>query len=556
MDKAMSRRQCSEIPMRPRPASCSSSRLARDRQRCRPLFDRSANRRLSSAAIRRAPTYQAHRQRHDGDHAGDTRRALALVRKHGLDPAAVLDILTGPCRRPGPSNLRRQSRRAALRAAGFRLPLALKDMRLALAEAERRRRPNAVGRRGARSDDRRNRPGLRRARLVGTRADRRGRGRIQPTGARTSRPEAPGGQFQKGRSAKWLVHKRISKSIWILPAPAARVSRVALGTWAIGGWMWGGTDEAESIATIRAALDHGINVIDTAPVYGFGRSEEIVGKAIAEGGLRARVLIATKTGLEWNDGKVSATRAARASSRRSSNSLRRLRTDHIDIYQVHWPDPLVPIEETAAAMQTLLRQGKIRAIGVSNFSVAQMERFRKRCANARACSRPTICSSASIEADILPYCRATDRDVRLWRAVPRPALRPHAGGHANSRATICAAPIRNSASRASCQYLAAVERLDQFAQQSFGKRVIHLAIRWMLDQGITTALWGARHPGQLQPVDEVSGWQLDAAAKSEIDRILNATISEPIGPEFMAPPQRPSFGALEAAQQCPDARVS
>src|SRR5262245_31103076 len=82
------------------------------------------------------------------------------------------------------------------------------------------------------------------------------------------------------------------------------VSRVAIGTWAIGGWMWGGTDEAESIATIRAAVEHGINLIDTAPVYGFGRSEEIVGKAIAEGHLRSRVLIATKTGIEWSGGRV------------------------------------------------------------------------------------------------------------------------------------------------------------------------------------------------------------------------------------------------------------
>src|SRR5262249_5946390 len=81
-------------------------------------------------------------------------------------------------------------------------------------------------------------------------------------------------------------------------------SRVAIGTWAIGGWMWGGTDEAESIATIRAAVEHGINLIDTAPVYGFGRSEEIVGKAVAEGHLRSRVLIATKTGIEWSGGSA------------------------------------------------------------------------------------------------------------------------------------------------------------------------------------------------------------------------------------------------------------
>ena len=89
-----------------------------------------------------------------------------------------------------------------------------------------------------------------------------------------------------------------------IPGTSLRVSRIAIGTWAIGGWMWGGTDEAESISTIRAALGHGINVIDTAPVYGFGRSEEIVGRAIAEARARSRVLIATKAGLEWRDGKV------------------------------------------------------------------------------------------------------------------------------------------------------------------------------------------------------------------------------------------------------------
>ena len=136
------------------------------------------------------------------------------------------------------------------------------------------------------------------------------------------------------------------------------MSRVALGTWAIGGWMWGGTDEAESIATIRAAVEHGINVIDTAPAYGFGRSEEIVGKAIAEGRLRSRVVIATKTGLEWKDGKVFRNASRARIIREVEDSLRRLRTDHIDVYQVHWPDPLVAIEETAEAMHTLFRAGK------------------------------------------------------------------------------------------------------------------------------------------------------------------------------------------------------
>src|ERR1700687_3493857 len=153
-------------------------------------------------------------------------------------------------------------------------------------------------------------------------------------------------------------------------------SRIALGTWAIGGWMWGGTDEKESIATIHAAVERGVNLIDTAPAYGFGRSEEIVGRAIAEGKLRSRVVIATKVGLEWKDGKVFRNASRDRIMREVDDSLRRLRTDYIDIYQVHWPDPLVPIEETAAAMQMLFKQGKIRAIGVSNFSLEQMQRFR------------------------------------------------------------------------------------------------------------------------------------------------------------------------------------
>jgi aryl-alcohol dehydrogenase-like predicted oxidoreductase len=103
-----------------------------------------------------------------------------------------------------------------------------------------------------------------------------------------------------------------------IPGTALKVSPVALGTWAIGGWMWGGTDEAESISTIRAALEHGINVLDTAPVYGFGRSEEIVGKAIAEGRLRSRVVMATKAGLEWQQGLFSAMPVARASCARQT----------------------------------------------------------------------------------------------------------------------------------------------------------------------------------------------------------------------------------------------
>ncbi|SEF10164.1 Predicted oxidoreductase [Rhizobiales bacterium GAS191] len=322
-----------------------------------------------------------------------------------------------------------------------------------------------------------------------------------------------------------------------IPGTSLKVSPVAIGTWAIGGWMWGGTDEAESISTIRAALEHGINLIDTAPVYGFGRSEEIVGRAIADGQLRSHVLIATKAGLEWEDGRVFRNASGARILREVEDSLRRLRTDYIDIYQVHWPDPLVTIEETAEAMHLLFKQGKIRAIGVSNFSVGQMERFR-RVAPLHVLQPPYNLFERGIEADLLPYCRENKIATLGYGALCRGLL----SGRMRPNTVFEADDLRQTDPKflepRFAQYLAAVQRLDRFAEVRFGKRVIELAVRWMLDQGITTALWGARHPGQLQPVDEVSGWRLDAPAKAEIDRILRATITDPIGPEFMAPPER------------------
>ena len=321
--------------------------------------------------------------------------------------------------------------------------------------------------------------------------------------------------------------------------PPLTVSRVAIGTWAIGGWMWGGTDEMESISTIRAALDHGIDVIDTAPVYGFGRSEEIVGKAIAEGRLRDRVVIATKVGLEWKDGNVFRNASRGRIMREVEDSLRRLRTDYIDVYQVHWPDPLVPIEETASAMQVLFNQGKIRAIGVSNFSLEQMQRFRS-VAPLHVLQSPYNLFKREVETELLPYCRKNNIATFGYGALCRGLL----SGRMRSDTAFGGDDLRRTDPKFQQprfgQYLAAVRRLDQLAQERFGKHVIELAVRWMLDQGITTALWGARHPDQLQPVDEVTGWRLDAATKAEIDRILRETITDPVGPEFMAPPARAS----------------
>jgi aryl-alcohol dehydrogenase-like predicted oxidoreductase len=320
-----------------------------------------------------------------------------------------------------------------------------------------------------------------------------------------------------------------------IPATGLRVSRVALGTWAMGGWMWGGTDQRESIATIHAALSQGINLIDTAPVYGFGVSEEIVGAAL--GGVRSQVAIATKAGVEWRDGKILRNASRARIMQEIDASLRRLRTDYIDIYQVHWPDPLVPVEETAEAMRLLYEQGKIRAIGVSNFSVAQMESFRQ-VAPLHVLQSPYNLFERAIEADILPYCRANHIVTLGYGALCRGLL----SGRMRQDTKFEGDDLRGIDPKFQAprfpQYLEAVRQLDELAQRRFQRRVIHLAVRWMLDQGIGVALWGGRHPDQVEAALGVAGWSLSSADRTLIERMVNKAVIDPVGPEFMAPSQR------------------
>src|SRR5262245_33788340 len=161
-----------------------------------------------------------------------------------------------------------------------------------------------------------------------------------------------------------------------IPDISIPVSRVGLGTWAMGGFQWGGSDDDESVRTIHVVLDRGINIIDTAPAYGFGHSEEVIGRAIAERGRRDRVVLATKVGLERRGDDLFRNGTRRQIVEEVELSLVRLRTDYIDLCQVHWPDPQTPYEETAAALRDLEKAGKICAVGVSNYSIAEMERFR------------------------------------------------------------------------------------------------------------------------------------------------------------------------------------
>jgi aryl-alcohol dehydrogenase-like predicted oxidoreductase len=316
------------------------------------------------------------------------------------------------------------------------------------------------------------------------------------------------------------------------------VSRIGLGTWAIGGFMWGGTDEREALETIRAALEHGISLIDTAPVYGLGRAEDLVGRALAQYGNREEVIIATKVGLEWRGDQVFRNSTRARIMKEAADSLRRLRTDYIDIYQVHWPDPLVPIEDTAAAMHELYKQGKIRAIGVSNYSLEQMNLFQQ-AAPLHTAQPPYNLFERDVEKDVLPYCRTHGVSTLTYGSLCRGLL----SGKMNPGSEFQGDDVRKIDPKFQppryAQYLKAVERLDRFAQENYGKRVLEMAIRWTLDQPfVTAALWGARHPKQLTPIADVGGWKLDLPALKAIDEIVREAITDPVGPEFMAPPAR------------------
>jgi aryl-alcohol dehydrogenase-like predicted oxidoreductase len=313
-------------------------------------------------------------------------------------------------------------------------------------------------------------------------------------------------------------------------------SRVGLGTWAIGGWMWGGSDVDESVRTIRSAVERGITLIDTAPVYGFGRSEEIVGGALA-GELRKHAVIATKCGLEWRDGKVWRNSSATRIRTEVEDSLRRLRTDYIDLYQVHWPDPLVPIQETAAVLAALLHEGKIRAIGVSNYSPAQMAEFQK-AAPIHSVQPPYNLFEREAETGVLPYAARHDLAVLCYGALCRGLLT----GNITAATRFGGDDLRRNDPKFQeprfAQYLEAVTLLDRYARERYGRSVLALAVRWVLDAGQTIALWGARRPSQLDPVNDAMSWKLDDEAERRIEAILTQTVRDPIGPEFMAPPAR------------------
>src|SRR5271155_1143597 len=193
-----------------------------------------------------------------------------------------------------------------------------------------------------------------------------------------------------------------------------KVSSVAFGTWQLGG-EWGQFDEDQGIAAIRRARELGINLFDTAQGYGFGASERLLGRALRDDrdNRRDEIVIATKGGLRMTDDGLVRDSSPAWLRRGVEDSLRALETDHIDIYQVHWPDSKVPFSDTAAALQELVDEGKIRHVGVSNFDAAQMAEF-ARTRPAETLQPPYHLFRREIEAELLPYAQKNDIGVIVY----------------------------------------------------------------------------------------------------------------------------------------------
>lgn len=316
---------------------------------------------------------------------------------------------------------------------------------------------------------------------------------------------------------------------------SAEVSRIGLGTWAIGGMEWGEVSDGDAIATCLAMFEHGINLIDTAPIYGHGRAEELVGRAMRQHGQRESFYVATKAGLEWNERGVFANSDPVRLRQEFEDSLRRLDTEYVDLYQIHWPDTTVPVEQTAEVLLGLYEEEKIRAIGVSNFSAAQMDAFRK-VAPLHSNQPPYNLFERAIDDDVLPYCREHGIAVLTYSSLCRSLL----AGRLRLDTKFVEGDVRRVDPKFQPprfeQYLDAVARLGAYAQERFGKSVLELAARWVLDRpGVSAALWGAKRPEQLNAVDGIFGWKLDDAAMAEIDAIVRESVTNPVGPEYLTP---------------------
>lgn len=310
-------------------------------------------------------------------------------------------------------------------------------------------------------------------------------------------------------------------------------SAIGLGTWAIGGWMWGGTDETQSIKAVQAAIDHGITLIDTAPMYGSGVSEEIVGKAIK--GRRDKVVLATKCGLVWhtrqgnhffdhNGVPVHRYLGQDAIIYEVEQSLKRLGTDVIDHYITHWQDPTTPIDETMEALEKLKVSGKIRSIGASNTSADQIKQYIA-AGQLDAIQEEYSMVKRDIENTLVPLCRKNDVSVLSYSSLALGLL----GGKIGPDRVFEGDDQRKDNPRFSMSNRQKVARLMQAIEPASRKHratKAQIVIAWTIQQpGITFALCGARDEKQAAENARAGLIQLDSIDITTINTAIETHLT-------------------------------
>lgn len=320
----------------------------------------------------------------------------------------------------------------------------------------------------------------------------------------------------------------------VLGKTGLEVSRIAFGTWQLSG-EWGSFDERQATDAIRHARELGVNFFDTAQAYGFGRSEEVLGNALRDELNRNRdgLVIATKGGI--NPGGERPRDAGRAWLRQGvEESLRALKLDHVDLYQVHWPDEGTPSEETAGALQELVDEGKIRHVGVSNYDAEQMADF-DRTRPVETLQPPYHLFRRGIEREVLPYTREHDIGVLVYSPLASGLLT----GRLSSETTFESGDWRgqSSAFRGETfrRNLEVVDRLSEFAAAR-GTTVSQLAIAWTLAQpGVHVSIVGARSPRNIESSLAAADVELSEDDLAEIERLTSDGVSvEGAAPEGVA----------------------
>ncbi len=303
------------------------------------------------------------------------------------------------------------------------------------------------------------------------------------------------------------------------------LTTVGLGTWAIGGpwqWGWGPQDDADSVSAIQQALDLGINWIDTAPAYGLGHSEEVVGQAIQ--GRKDGLIIATKCGRVWDDpssGQIHGSLQAWSIRQEVEESLRRLDIDVIDLFQIHWPQPDEDIEQAWEEIARLVEVGKIRYAGASNFSVDQLKRVQS-IHPVASLQPPFSMIRRDIEHELLPYCAEQNIGVIAYSPMQTGLL---TGAFNQERlASLPAEDMRHhQADFQEPAFTAILDLVDQLRPiaEGNGRSLAELAIAWVLSRpGVTAAIVGARRPEQIVQTAPAADWQLTPAELVQIEDLL------------------------------------